>query len=209
MSRLFAYGCSNTYGEALEDCWTGEQHGLEPSKFAWPQLLADQMNLECVNLGFPGVSNKYICNKVSNTEFQKGDKVVILWTFFNRFCFFRDDGSSQRMLVGDADRKNLDKVTSLKSRFYYGHFYSKKDSIDDSFLRINFIKNYLDSEGIENYHYTCVSKDFLHKLKPLLWNKVDLKFIDFRGFPLALDNQHPGVEAQEYAAKTMFNDINK
>jgi hypothetical protein len=209
MNRLITYGCSNTYGEGLEDCWTGTMWGPEPSKFAWPQLLADKMNLDCVNLGFPGVSNKYIWNKVLNTEFQKGDKVVILWTYFSRFCFFRDDGSSQRIMAQDATNKKLNKKTRAAASFYYSHFYSKKDSVDDNFLRITFIKDYLDNKGIENYHYTCEAREFFHKLKPLPWNKVNLKFIDWRGFPPALDNLHTGNEGQKFAANTMFNDINK
>jgi hypothetical protein len=49
--RLIAFGCSNTYGEGLEDCWIPEfrKHGPKPSKVAWPQILADKMGRECVN----------------------------------------------------------------------------------------------------------------------------------------------------------------
>ena len=57
--RLITFGCSNTYGHGLPDCHVPpNEAGPNPSKVAWPQLLADRRGLECVNLGQPGGSNK-------------------------------------------------------------------------------------------------------------------------------------------------------
>ena len=54
MDRLVAFGCSNTYGEGLPDCWVDKNgdpsrtkagfHGPKPSKLAWPRLMANNMN---------------------------------------------------------------------------------------------------------------------------------------------------------------------
>jgi len=59
--RLIAFGCSYTYGAGLEDCFTPPiGHGPIPSKFAWPQLVANELNMECINMSSSGASNKEI-----------------------------------------------------------------------------------------------------------------------------------------------------
>ena len=58
MSRkiLVTFGDSCTYGDGLQDCLPPKMPN--PSKFAWPTLLASQMDYDLVNLSKPGASNK-------------------------------------------------------------------------------------------------------------------------------------------------------
>ena len=88
MDRLVAFGCSNTYGEGLPDCWVDKNgdpsrtkdgyHGPKPSKLAWPRLIANNMKRKCVNFAVPGASNKHILDIILHTKFVKGDIVVIV-----------------------------------------------------------------------------------------------------------------------------------
>ena len=75
MPRLVAFGCSHTYGEGLEDCWNWETRKAGPvaSKFAWPQILANLLKRECVNLGRRGASNKEILHNIQMFDFEKDD----------------------------------------------------------------------------------------------------------------------------------------
>mgnify|MGYP003309481114 CR=1 FL=1 len=89
MTRLIAFGCSHTYGQALPDIWDHKKNKeittQGPSKYAWPQILSDKLNLECINLGSPGASNKEVWFHIVNTEFKKSD-IVILWFQYYNHC---------------------------------------------------------------------------------------------------------------------------
>lgn len=52
--KLVTAGCSFTVGQGLAD----------PPAQSWPTLLADKLNLECVNLAEKGAGNEYISNSV-------------------------------------------------------------------------------------------------------------------------------------------------
>lgn len=216
--RLIAYGCSNTYGEGLKDCWPIDEQGNQnPSKFAWPALLAEQLGRECLNLAVPGTSNKFICNKILNTEFQENDIVVIMYTYFSRTCFFQDDGTIKRLMVRDLDRKDLDKAEKKYVKEYYSRFYTNIDSDIDNFMRINLVKHYLDSKKIKSYNYIWainerVSNKHLGTTSYNMqhipdWNAVNLIKIKQPTTDLAIDKRHPGHNSHRNIAKVMFKMI--
>jgi hypothetical protein len=90
--RLVTFGCSNTYGQGLKDCSEPDlRAGPLPSKFAWPQLLANHLKLECVNMSEPGASNKQLWWKTVNFEFEPTDLVIYAATFVNRELVLEDD----------------------------------------------------------------------------------------------------------------------
>ena len=55
MPRLIAFGCSNTYGQGLEDCHILPNFpGPSPSKTAWPNTLGNLLNCsEVINQSKP------------------------------------------------------------------------------------------------------------------------------------------------------------
>ena len=87
MNRLIAFGCSNTFGQALEDCWNYEKKdvGEHHSKLAWPSVLSKKLNLECHNHALPGASNKLIMNQIISFPFAPNDTVVIMWSYLDRY----------------------------------------------------------------------------------------------------------------------------
>ena len=204
MSRLFAFGCSNTYGEGLPDCWADNDAGPTPSMFAWPQLTADALNLECVNLSVPGTSNKQICNDILNTNFKQSDIVVIMWTYFNRTCFFQDDDTSKRIMIQDVVNKGLKRKRQKYNAHYYRTFYTETNSNIENYMYINLSKSILNERGIKNYHITCNKSQpwsqlvppLPHRLNPPQWNSVELDNINNCFIDVALDKKHPGVKSQ-------------
>ena len=217
MSRLIAYGCSNTFGEGLPDCWDAEKNVPlnTPSKYAWPNVLANQLNVKCVNLSMPGVSNKYICNEILETDLQKDDIVIVLWTFYTRHCMFNNDGSVSRILVQDMYNKNISKSNQRFNTYWYKNFFTDTDAIKDMYVRINLAKYYLDSKGIKNYHYSCDksdnngNKDLSTFPKPK-WSSIYLpKIVKYFRKGVALDNMHPGVESHKTFAEELYKDLQK
>jgi hypothetical protein len=85
IGRLVAFGDSVTYGQGMEDC--NEPNfapGPIPSRFAWPQLLADKLNIQVINNSLSGISNLHMLWRILNFEFQPNDICVVQWTHFGR-----------------------------------------------------------------------------------------------------------------------------
>lgn len=82
MERLIAFGCSHTYGMSLEDNFTKDKFsaGYKSSKHAWPEILADKLNLECVNNGICAASNLEILISILRQQYHCNDTVFVLWT---------------------------------------------------------------------------------------------------------------------------------
>ncbi len=115
--RLITFGCSNTYGHGLPDCHIPpNKAGPNPSKFAWPQLLADRLNLECVNLGEPGGSNKLMWWKTVNFKFEPTDVVIYYATFPDRDMIINNK-------VGDNRTWQMGAWSSLDKRVKMFHRY--------------------------------------------------------------------------------------
>jgi len=215
MSRLVAFGCSNTYGEGLPDCWVlspsgrNMRDGPNPSKFAWPMVLSNIMDLECVNLSLPAASNKWICDKVLNTELSSTDTVVIMWSYVDRTCFFQDDNTFKRLMIQDVTNDAMPESSDKKyTKGFYKRFYTRTDLLIETFMKINFAKLFLDTHGIKNYHFTCDNDLVLNKAP--VWNCTNFTLPDALSGNMpdkALDNQHPGPITHSTMASQMHNYI--
>lgn len=95
MAKLWAFGCSFTYGHALRDCFDPKTNGPggTPSAYAWPKLLGTRLNLETENQGKCGADNRSILSTIMecHNAFGPDDTVIILWTYHNRYSFFTKD----------------------------------------------------------------------------------------------------------------------
>ena len=199
MSRLIAFGCSYTYGHGLEDCVDEfMMPGPTASKLAWPQLLADKLNLECINEGVPGASNKQIWYKIINYNFQPNDLVFILWSTNERHCIFHNDYTVEQIGAW---------VESKPSKMYYKHLFTRVDQTIDSNLRIEHCTYHLINKGIK--HYNMLFK------KEIINNPINATILhtDFRtikhNMPRAVDKLHPGKEAHEKFAQEIYGEINE
>jgi len=103
MATLHTFGCSITQGFALPDViaqpltpeqeqeldrpshWSDEWLG-NPSKYAWPQVLADQLNMNVVNHARRGSCFQQIARQcaVAQDQIQQDDTVIVMWTFLGR-----------------------------------------------------------------------------------------------------------------------------
>lgn len=108
MSTLHTFGCSITQGFALPDTirpalddegrpltveeieqrgihWS-EIHVYRPSKWAWPQVLADQLGMVSVNHARRGACFQQIARQcaVGAKDIRPEDTVIVMWTYFSR-----------------------------------------------------------------------------------------------------------------------------
>lgn len=214
--RIVAFGCSFTYGVGLEDCFIPPDNpGILPSNFSWPQLVANMLNVECINKAEPGASNKQILNTIlqsdSESEINNNDFVIIMWTFPNRWCVINE--FNQYTKISESDTKNI------KELELYHKLLPDFDLTIDLFYRANFAKLFLDKKGIFNYHLSVAPNRFTNRnVIPKFvenWNLVNFSKINLSlsraNFPPALDtkhgNPHPGPLAHEFTANLIYREI--
>jgi len=203
MSRLVAFGCSNTYGDGLEDCWDGKRHGPTPSKFAWPNVLGSMLGVdEVINAAKPAISNKQIWLNAMEFDYRNNDIVLLHWTYIDRDCFF-----DKVPVIGPwrANEKNI--------KLYYKNFYSEKDRHYDFYNRADHVNRYLKSKNIKQYHFQShgvseLGSKIQSLFTPPLWfgvNILPLSITQMSNDYSALDDKHPGHETHIEFATDIFN----
>lgn len=185
--RLVAFGCSFTRGTALDDVWDFEKKCSifpQPSKHAWPQLLANKLDIECINLGKGGFSNKAIWHNFVNFDFQDDDIIFVHWTFLDRYHFYENKNTGY--IIDHKGQHTRDKM-------FFKHLHSYYDMLNDLYLRMNHVNSIrkvynLLTDPIEDTHWNTVTT-------------LDVYLNDYKiKYPRANDNSHPGMKAHEMFA---------
>jgi len=194
MNRLIAFGCSNTFGQALEDCWNYEKKdvGEHHSKLAWPSVLSKKLNLECHNHALPGASNKLIMNQIISFPFAPDDTVVIMWSYLDRYHIFTDPKKNCSTETIGHWHKNRRSIT------YYRQIYNENDHKIMTGHYIDYTALYLDKHKITNFHTTCD-----RNIRNSLVLDIDHDMVR-REYPTGLDGSHPGPEAHKEMANRIY-----
>jgi hypothetical protein len=209
--RLIAFGCSLTYGHGLPDCWDPvEQQPLDKSSsFAWPEVVAKNLNLTCINTSFPGASNKEILFKIQNFNFNPDDIVVILWTFPGRSCIIQN--SNDVIVNNKFDNTVFKRIIPNSNDHDSKGFYISYDDVDalvDSYTRIEYANLYFKSRGIKAFHF--ITEERLVANFSWFTTKLEVTYMSEikKHLPLALDDQHPGKHAHYKFAEEVIAIIN-
>lgn len=190
MSRLLAFGCSHTYGHGLVDCYNKKTNsaGETPSKYAWPQLVANNLNLDCINLSNPGASNKEIWWTITKQKYLSTDTVVILWSYPHRSAIIHNNNDVQQLGYGFSDKpsKQFTKFTSMTVSDY-------NFSID-SWMYIEFSNKILADRKVKKIYNFVINYEVYNLAQPnWLTTEIMLDAYEFvLPVDLALDNNHPG-----------------
>ncbi len=202
MNRLITFGCSLTYGRALEN----------PND-AWPNQLASKWNLDLVNMGISGISTKRIWWEIINFDFKKTDTVVILWTHMDRWCVLKDDDNHIEWDIPGKihfykDRKPESALSIKTAEAYYKYLHDDFDMLTQYLCYINHAYTYLQDNVGSQYHVRASQQDIT-----LPFNRVNFLPIDFQeirdNYPKATDDCHPGKEAYTEFVTQINNTINK
>jgi hypothetical protein len=202
MNRLVVFGCSHTYGMGLSDCFNRftKFAGDKPSRLAWPQLLANKLNLECVNLSRPGNSCKRIWNDILSAELVESDLVIVLWTHASRWCIFKNEDTEDIAYYYETPTTNT----------YYRLFYNQHDSNVDMNLRISHASYHLTSKRIKNYHLVYKPSEYKKldfNCAPTLNLNTSLNDLK-KQYPKGVDANHPGEKAHEVFALDIYSNLN-
>jgi len=210
MGRLVTFGCSYTYGSGLPDIFVpGNQlyPGAHPSEFAWPQLLANKLGLKCLNLASAGSGNKEILYKIITSDFEADDLIIIMWSHFPRYDFFRatlDSVSGVREVRKDIHKRSWLKNTDVISQEW------KNDNAMQNYLAIKFIQMFLDDKNLNHYSLFTLP-DFVNYTPPFFLDKKKIIRLLQNNFVKdgCPDGMHFGVKSHENLANILYDTVNK
>lgn len=210
MSRLIAFGCSNTFGQGLPDCGEAPRYcGDNPSKLAWPNIAAQKLRLLPINLAQPGSSNKQITYSILNYQnwFEKSDTVVILWSFHARHTIFKKNDP-----VPDQFFLNQWEGQPHTCEFWRKYFIETYDQFNvelDNIFYMDYAHRFLLDKVKTVMHY--VTDNFSIEMQAkyfsgdILGNGKEL----MNPYPRSLDNAHPGEQAHRAMATQIVKDYNR
>lgn len=239
--KLVAFGCSLTYGSALPDTWDHKTESViwneNPSKYAWPNKLAELYSVECVNLSKTGASNKQICQTVIDNfkSINEDDLVFIQWSYTNRWCIidehrvhkihhWQTNDSHVTNIFGLTNKKAISdrpqRIEINRANAFYKYLYNYNDMMLELNRNMHYIGLLLDSKNIKNYHLhpnrTGPKRQGMKAYETNIysWNTCNLLNTNFEDsreqYPeLAHDDQHPGVDAHACHASNIFEEINR
>lgn len=207
--RLITFGCSNTYGHCLPDCYIFEpksktyQCGKAPSQHAFPQLIADHFGCELHNKSFPGASNRYMWWEIVNFDFEPNDVVLCTWTFPNRHALIMPHRVQHLGCWPSTlpNNKNFHKFVASSN--------SNLDLEISSFLYMDHSMKQLNGK---------VKKILNYKVFDVFYNDIpdwcEIEFTDSLNFivpeeqrDFADDGLHYGVESHKKFAAKMIRDL--
>tara|TARA_B110000858_G_C17764223_1_gene456141 strand:+ start:662 stop:1285 length:624 start_codon:yes stop_codon:yes gene_type:complete len=198
--RLIVFGDSMTWGEGLSDVNKSINEFGPASKFAWPEILAHSAGVEVVNNAIPGASNKFISDKILEFKFEKNDKAIILWSWHGRFHSYQSNPKSEiGWKIGPWNAK-----AKKPSQAYFQYIYSTEDSLQQNFIYINHIADYLKYKKIKNIQSLL---DYDMRAYDCKFNRVKFYNFDLQYEDTANDGKHPGPKTHIQIAKKYWKHI--
>jgi hypothetical protein len=203
MTRLITFGASAVYGIGLPDCPYGS---TAPSKFAWPQLLANKLGYECLNLSKPGIGNFEILINLFKTNLAVNDIVVLAFSYFQRYDAYRmidKLGNGETIARTSVEYKKL-----IKTSFLSDHYDDK--NYWDNWLAIQHCELYLKNKNIKNISFQNIEESFKHTKPNTLiqlenyWEEGSFVKID-----QATDHLHAGVISHKTQADKIYEKLGK
>lgn len=206
--RIVAFGDSQTYGYFLIKDNKG--YGLGPSSKAWPHLIGNAYNIDVVNNGVCGASNKEIWLEAINFEYNEDDLVCVLWSFFDRDFF--PTGELRDSIIGfkghyKGTQLIPNHIDTQKNKIYYKELHTDYNSLMSFGLYKTHLAYYLNSLGIP-YVFKNLALPRI-PVSSFEWDKVQCDSINYILDDYAFDNVHYGPKSHSIVAEKFIEDINE
>ena len=130
--QLLTAGCSWTDPNFIsnDDSLSDTDRGGWPM---WPELVANRLNLQCINKGKVGASNDYIFNQVVDTILKEKNikLVVVMWSGWDRFTYLDQFIHPLSYFIAHNFNKLKSTVNIDSPKFYdFCDFFFKMDQKD-------------------------------------------------------------------------------
>lgn len=208
MNRLIAFGDSQTYGYFLTEDNRG--YGVGPSDKAWPHTVANTYDVEVINNGVCGASNKEIWLEAINFEYKEGDCVCVLWSFFDRDFF--PTGNLRDSIIGfsghyEGTQLIPNHIDTQKNKIYYKELHTDYNSLVSFALYKTHLAYYLESLNIPFVFMNLALPGI--PVTSFNWDKVQCNSINYVLDDYAFDGIHYGPKSHSIVAEKFIEDINE
>lgn len=205
MPRLVTFGCSYTFGDGLPDVYPPKIEDQAPSNFAWPKILADKLGYVCLNRGVPGSGNLEILLRVFKESYEPTDIVVIGWSHFTRYDFYKIIGKNHNGVRIYPKHSDFKKII-LQNKFSDPNY--QLNTFVKNWLCISHAYLFLSQQGIKNYFYLNTTGWEAEEKPEYMPVEGNLNiFPDDYIIDRALDGSHAGLKSQELLAELIYNKI--
>lgn len=187
--RLIAFGDSWTSGRGI-----AEPLDADTPNLAWPSVVANQLDVEYINLGKGGASPKRVWKKIIDFQnYRNTDLVIILWPYSIRSCIFSNDGK-----IKDIRPNNNKKYNNL----YYKYIFEETDNIIDFSLRVDHIGYFLSTKVKTLLNFSITDNVMHFSNQKILQTMEDIPEIYGSN-----DNNHPNQQGHSEIAQRMVKFI--
>jgi len=176
MDRLVTFGCSFTYGTALEE-----------QTDAWPYVAGKTLSKEVINKAVPGSSNLRILCEVLKFDFKDNDVVVIMWSLPLRDLQFRNNGYQEIGVWSKGPQINKMLIDGATED------YTKK-----TWVYMQHADLYLQTKNVKYIHYPATLDIMKYQLDFVNINNLFLTRTE--KIDDATDKQHPGPKSHKKQA---------
>ncbi len=194
--KLVSFGCSYTAGQFLSDV---KHTDFIPSKFAWPEICAKLLKIECDNNAVGGSGNlEILYNILKYDKFNDNDIVVVMWTHFNRDVIFSENNEDVEWKKGaPGARVSYHEGSSRRIKELTHHWLKTHSDYDINirqWMYINHANEFFKSRNLNFYHLFFPNFNFsdLETKKPSFLKLNNVIPHKLNAIDLAYDNSHPG-----------------
>jgi hypothetical protein len=219
-TTLHAFGCSHTFGQFLPDITSVKKgnitctFGGPPSKLAWPQLVADQLDISCANHGHCGASRPFILHQLLGgllETIKPGDIVCVLWPYLSRSLHITEKNWTNLQPGNPKKFSDVFLRKIEKQRADYYKYYNQHNQLWHSSSVIYCVTQLLENKSVHQFHqFTDTRVNLPEPVLPWvnLSNCVDERFDTIAAqYPRAADLSHAGVEAHRANAEAVLKTI--
>ena len=165
MNKLWTFGCSFTHGFHLDDFSNGTNLMISYKNWRpnqqlpkiWPEFVAECLELELDNHGWPGSSVYKIFDRFckQSHKFKKGDVVILEWTRIHRFRLYCDGYFPTVLPIFNPNIDNGSQPISKKAIIEYQVNRTERPWIDEIYSFMKLCKELCESIGCELYFWSA------------------------------------------------------
>jgi hypothetical protein len=166
--RIYACGCSFTYGDEL----------TSPNTHAWPVVLANKLNAKVTNDAVQGGSNARTVYRTIKHSQNNYDLYLIAWTTYGRFTFYKSDNNFETNFNPQLVHNLYGKESFFKDwgstlyKHWYNELYAFKLWLQQIIQLQNVLlhKNYLMINTMDNNlsNWLVTKDEFTNSIKHLI-----------------------------------------
>ena len=180
--KLLVSGCSY-----VDNIWNKEYGFL-----VWPELLAEKLGMECINLGRCGMGNEYIFSSILDKIFEKDIGLVIaMWSEFERLDWQQKFNSQKFDWINiHMHRDNVSRLKVIKEIFNIHGIGGEISLLKKSMRLFYSFQSIMERQDIPYFQvmgpYPCDKLDFRKSSEEILMNILGDKINEktFLGWPI-------------------------